>query len=183
MAAKNKLANIWVENAPKIQDPKPRASENTADKDADIQLQHITSHEWLAQIQGIRAQQGSSSEQKEGSEKIAFRAEHVDAMSETNTCRQHPYSGEWRHMDLGFQDALQDKWAEVLDVHLVHMLCALGVRGAAECPLSLHRPWAQENLRLSVCQKKTQAWGQGEVGLVQAMKRGFRGMFYSICRH
>ena len=35
-------------------------------------------------------------------------------------------------MDFGFQDALQDKWAEVLDVHLAHMLCALGVRGAAD---------------------------------------------------
>jgi hypothetical protein len=39
-----------------------------------------------------------------------------------------------------------------------------------------HQPWPEENIRLSVCREKTQAWGLVELVLMQAMKSGFRGL-------
>jgi hypothetical protein len=39
-----------------------------------------------------------------------------------------------------------------------------------------HQPWPEENIRPSVCQEKIPGLGQGELGLMQAMERGFRGV-------
>jgi hypothetical protein len=39
-----------------------------------------------------------------------------------------------------------------------------------------HQPWPEENIRPSVCREKIPGLGQGELGLMQAMERGFRGV-------
>jgi hypothetical protein len=127
--------------------------------------------------------QGSNSDKNEGSEKIAFRAEHVTQCLRrihAANIRIVASGGTWI---LGFKmhskTSGQKCWMYTLRTCCVPWVCVEQQIALFPCIDLGHKKTC---VYLSV-QKKTQAWGQGEWGLVQAMKRGFRGIFCSVCPH